>query len=317
MHMERISSNLSPRQLADRLFASQHGVLTRRQALECGFTSRQIDHRRRMGEWCSVAAGVYRSAAVEEGRDSRSMAALLSAPPNAVLSHYSAARLHEFDVRPGSDLVWMTIPHGRQRATLRGTRIVRSRTIGSFEAMIGRRPVTTPARTLADLGEFLSEAKLRAVIYDAIRVGKTSEGHIREAWAAIAKRPRRNATAGVLADFEDGFDSGLEVRADARFREHGLIFTRQHRVVQGGRVLARLDFADPELKIGIEVDGATFHSSADQQRRDRERDHALACDGWITLRFTTTDITQNPLAMIRTIHEVCAQRKARPPEPRN
>ena len=47
-----------------------------------------------------------------------------------------------------------------------------------------------------------------------------------------------------------------------------------------------LDFALPSLGIGIEADGRGWHDSA----RDRNRDEALKTHGWLTLRFTGSEI---------------------------
>ena len=49
---------------APRLFATQHGVVSRAQVLAAGITPRMIDRRVRGGEWLRLHPGVYALAAV-------------------------------------------------------------------------------------------------------------------------------------------------------------------------------------------------------------------------------------------------------------
>jgi very-short-patch-repair endonuclease len=57
-----------------------------------------------------------------------------------------------------------------------------------------------------------------------------------------------------------------------------------------GEFLARVDFAYPDLKVAIEVDGYRFHSSRSDWERDRVRLSKIAAEGWRTLHITSTDI---------------------------
>lgn len=62
-----------------------------------------------------------------------------------------------------------------------------------------------------------------------------------------------------------------------------------------------LDFAIPELKIGIEADGEIFHSAPKQQQHDKERDMKLAQMGWTIIRFSDSEIEKRPEQVISTI----------------
>ena len=63
----------------------------------------------------------------------------------------------------------------------------------------------------------------------------------------------------------------------------------------------RLDFAYPEIRLGIELDGYAFHSSKVAWERDLRRQNELLALGWILLRFTWTDVTQRGEAVIAEI----------------
>jgi hypothetical protein len=68
-----------------------------------------------------------------------------------------------------------------------------------------------------------------------------------------------------------------------------------------GAFVARVDFAYPELRLAIEVDGYAAHSSVDAFRRDRTRQNALVAAGWTVLRFTWTEVNGNSPHVGRTI----------------
>lgn len=189
-----------------------------------------------------------------------------------------------------------------------GAMIIRSRNLSNFITGIQGKPVTTVARTIIDLSSFLTENAVQAVIYDAIRTKRTTPAALGKATAAMSKFPRAAQFRRMLSELEEGFDSGLEAEADEVFRASGLHFLRQHRVRMNNRIIRRFDFAEPTLKLGIEIDGLAFHTSAVAQRRDRDRDRRAATLGWQTLRFTTIDVRQRPEQMIATIRQVMARR---------
>jgi very-short-patch-repair endonuclease len=51
-----------------------------------------------------------------------------------------------------------------------------------------------------------------------------------------------------------------------------------------------MDFALPQIKIGIECDGEKWHSGPEQVERDKRRDEFLASKGWTVVRFGEKDI---------------------------
>ena len=75
-----------------------------------------------------------------------------------------------------------------------------------------------------------------------------------------------------------------------------------------GRILAEIDFADPELKIAIEVDGRAFHSDRRSFERDRERQNMLVTRGWIVLRFTWERLVNDPEGVLAEVAAVLANR---------
>ena len=74
----------------------------------------------------------------------------------------------------------------------------------------------------------------------------------------------------------------------------------QFRVTYGSSEFP-IDFAIPQLKIGIEADGELFHSSPDQKQSDSERDMKLAQQGWTILRFKDSEIEKSPQQVMSSI----------------
>ena len=71
-----------------------------------------------------------------------------------------------------------------------------------------------------------------------------------------------------------------------------------------------IDFALPNLKIGIEADGETFHSSPKQLAHDKERDMKLAQLGWTILRFKDTEIDKKAERVMSSILKTIMQKEA-------
>ena len=77
----------------------------------------------------------------------------------------------------------------------------------------------------------------------------------------------------------------------------------QFRVLDGGRFVGRFDFAYPDAKLIIEVDGYRWHSGNQAWQRDRKRDNVLNRLGWTILRFTAEDL-KDGANVVRQISEV-------------
>ncbi|RWM04046.1 DUF559 domain-containing protein [Mesorhizobium sp.] len=92
------------------------------------------------------------------------------------------------------------------------------------------------------------------------------------------------------------FDSPLE----QMFYE--LAFLDLHKYPQHPVGKYRLDFAIPDKRIAIELDGHEYHKTKYQRTHDAKRDRWLYGQGWTVLRFTGTEIHQN---LDRCLDEIC------------
>lgn len=210
-------------------------------------------------------------------------------------SHRSAAALWCLRGADRPPVVEVTVP-GAARHRLAGVVVHRSAQLPSCD--VTRRsavPVTTPARTLLDLGAVAPQL-VEAAMEDALLRGLVSLSSLRR----VLERSGAQGRAGTavlrrLVDERDPSlaptESPLEDALLGLLRRHGLPEpVRQHPVALPGGRLVRLDFAYPDLKLGIEADGRIWHSGRADFQRDRERGNLLARLGWTVLRFGSDDL---------------------------
>lgn len=174
-------------------------------------------------------------------------------------------------------------------------------------------PVTTPARTLLDLASVAPPDIVEEAIDDALRRGIVTIDGLRRAFASIGRRGRpgsaamravlnaRDASAAVP---ESVFERRLlrTLRA-ARLPTPNL----QHGIRSGGRLVAVVDFAYPDAKLGIEADGYRWHSGRVRWDRDRARRNRLTLLGWRIIHVTWTDLVRRPAHVIAAIRRALAE----------
>jgi very-short-patch-repair endonuclease len=130
----------------------QHGVITLEQLFGVGLDKSAITRRVQAGRLHRVHRGVYAFGNPNLSREGHWLAAVLACGEGAVLSHQSAAALHNLS-RPSPCLVHVTVPGRNGRSRRKGIVIHRSTTLAPADTTTQRGiPATTVARTLRDLG---------------------------------------------------------------------------------------------------------------------------------------------------------------------
>jgi very-short-patch-repair endonuclease len=294
------------------LLEAQHGVITRAQLIALGVSAAAVDGRVTRGALRSLHAGVYAVAHVAVRDEGRWLAAALACGEGAVLSHVSAARLWGMRSLPVTDRVDVTVPAGRRRRP--GVAVHRSRLSGADVTHHRAIPVTTPARTLVDLADVVPYETLRAIADRGVRLDAAA---VRRAQARTPGRRGRAALAQLLGD--DGAElrtrSALERRVRRLAKEAGLPAPRvNHRLAGRER-----DFAWPEQRLVVEVDGHAFHAARGAREDDHERDAELVLAGWRVLRFTSSQVAGAPHAVAARLAQAVAATQlvsaAAPPAP--
>ncbi len=268
------------------LARKQHGVIARRQLIAMGFTHDAIRHRIQRGRLRPIWRGVFAVGRPELTSQGRWMAAVLACGTGA-LSHDSAAALWGIR-RSGPAFIAVSVPPSTFRRCT-GIRIHRRALPAADCTRHARIPVTTPARTLIDLGVTLATENREAAINEGDKLGLIDPELLRD---VAAERPGCPGVAAVKAVLDRHTFALTESELERQFlrfvRRAKLPRPRTQQRVNGFRV----DFLWADLRVIVETDGIRYHRTATQRSRDRIRDQAHAAAGFVALRFTHA---QNPL----------------------
>jgi hypothetical protein len=282
-------------------------LITFEQAIAAGLSRHQVQHRVRAGLLSAVHEGVYRITGAPSTRSQTLLAACLAAGPPSAGSHRTAAAVHRIW---SSEVVEVTVT--RERAPeLTGVKVHRIADLSTrWITQIDGVPVTTPARTLVDLGAVLPLGSVSLALDRAIGRQLVSLTEVRAALDAVARQGR--AGAGIirpLLEERRGATtvSVLQARMATLVRRYGLAEPVPEYTVldEHGQFVGRVDFAYPEVAYVIEVDGYEAHSSPRAFAHDRARQNDLVDLGWTLHRFTWNGVERHPArvaARIRRTH---------------
>jgi very-short-patch-repair endonuclease len=159
-------------------------------------------------------------------------------------------------------------------------------------------PITSPIRTLIDLGTRLPARQLEAAVNEADKLDVVDPETLR---AALEARPGLHGVARlrVILDHRTFVltDSELERRFLRLARRAGLTRPKTGLHLNGFKV----DFYWPKLGLIVETDGLRYHRTPTQQARDRKRDQAHTAAGLTTVRFTHAEVAFEPDHVVETV----------------
>jgi len=156
-------------------------------------------------------------------------------------------------------------------------------------------PATNAARTLLDVASRVEPPLLETLVDDAITRRITTRANLE--WEATLSggqgRPGTRAFRDAIAHLREGHcESPLENKVLRLLIADGLPVPRRQYEIQSGDFKARVDFAYPEAKLAIEVDGFRHHGDREAFERDRRRDARLAALGWTVIRVTDRQVQE-------------------------
>jgi hypothetical protein len=289
------------------LALAQGGVVTRRQLLDLGLTTRQIDYRVNTGEWSLVKRGVYQIAQPRDRRDL--LRRVIAVWERSVLSHETAAEMHDVPYVDRGRIV--VSHHSRTTHDFPDIEVHRTHDLDEWHVTrVDGMPVTTIARTVVDLAATRSVRHVGAITDRLVSDGRLDLVELAAVHGAVARRGKGGTQ--VLREV-------LEERFDGTFRDESELERRGRRVIaDGGLPLPvseypipwnpsrRFDEAYPELKIAIEWDSRRYHGQLAAFESDRARDRDAALEGWRVLRFTWNDVHNHPQRVVNTIRGLLA-----------
>lgn len=278
----------------------QGGAVSRSQVLAAGLTERQLDRRVANRELVPAHPGVYLVAGAPRSGVQDLWAALLAAGPAAAVSRRSAAG--EWNLRNvwRGELPEITVPTDWP-LDLAGVVVHRSDHLGPRDVVDrtdGLR-ITSPARTLFDIGAAVGPLVVESACIDALQRGLVTHRRLVDVYARIGGkgRPGSAAMRQFLQSSPEGIgaiESELEVRFWRVVRD--LVIPRptpQVWVSIGGQHF-RLDFAWTDLKVGIELNGKPDHAGALARKRDRRRADLLRAAGWTIHEYGWAEVVGQP-----------------------
>ena len=294
-----------------RVRRDQDGIFSTAQAHDAGYTRAAIAAKIARGEWVPECHGVLRAADHPATPRTRIRAAVLSLGDGATLTGRTALFWwRAIDVPPGE--VEVSIPHEHRPRARPGVRLVR-RSVPARDRVVvdgvtvAVRPVAVLA-AVADL-DLVAGAHLvdRVLAKGAVGLDQLRAAHVR-----TAGRRGTEIARALLTLADGGARSEAERIAHRELRGAGVRgWLADHEVRLPGYGPAVLDIAFLAEKVLAEIDGWAYHRDLRAFLTDRARQNALVLEGWVVIRTTWYELTQDPNRFVRNVVEaLAAQRSA-------
>jgi len=234
----------------------------------------------------------------------RALAAVFACGEGALLSHRFAAARWELRSEPDGPIDVTVIGRRVRHEGIR-THEIRSLDRADIRSLDGI-PITSPARTLLDSAPQLTTGELAAALEQAQVKRLVTQGSL---LATLDRAPGRAGIPALRALLaEPAFTrSKAERRVAALLRAAKLPIPAFNHAIEGFEVDAvwRIE------RVVLEFDSYAFHATRAAFERDRRRDAALTRAGYLVLRTTWHELTQEPYVLIARIAEALAGARSR------
>jgi hypothetical protein len=282
-------------------------VLTRRDLLALGFSSKAIKHRVRSGRLHPVFRGVYAVGRRQLTREGGWMAAVRACGPGAALSHRSAAALWGFG-EEHRDYMDVSIRRASEMR-LAGIRCHRRPSLPSNEltTRLGI-PLTTPVRTFLDLATVAGPKTVERAINEADKRDVIDADALRRALDDHAGEPGVRPLRRILDKHTFRLsDDELERRFRPLAASAGLPTPLTKQMLNDFEV----DFFWPSLGLVVETDGWRYHRTPSAQTRDALRFQLHTASGYTPLRFSHWQVRHEPLHVTDVLTRTAANLRRR------
>jgi Protein of unknown function (DUF559) len=291
-----------------RLARLQHGVVSRRQLLDLGFTGEAIRHRLARARLHVIRTGVYAVGRPQISRKGWWMSAVLACGKGAMLSHRSAAALWRFgEETPG--LIDVSIA---RHSTLRRPGIRVHNRAGIWDRDLGTRleiPVTQPVRTFLDLATVTGPTTIERAINEADKRDVIDADSLRRALDDYPGEPGVRALRRILDRHTFRLsDDELERLFRPLAVAAGLPTPLTKQMVDRFEV----DFFWPDLGLVVETDGWRYHRTPSAQTRDALRFQVHVANGLTPIRFSHYQVKYEPRHVCRILERTAANLRGRP-----
>ncbi len=279
------------------LAVEHHGVFELRQLREIGLSTAAVHKRAAVGRLHRIYRGVYALVPPELlTREGRWLAAVYTCGPGAVLSHRSAAALHELRASDRTRIdVTVPAPATRKHP---GIDIHRSRTLSPADTTrVSNIPCTTIARTQLDIAEVINRRGVERLfdqaeileVFDLHKLENQLDRNHSRRGARVVRSVLAEHYAGRTPTWSELEEAFLELTRAAGLPDPEVnVFI----VVPDGGPAIRVDFLWRAQRLVVETDGHKTHRTRQAFERDRRNDQRLATAGYTPIRTTWRQITQ-------------------------
>jgi very-short-patch-repair endonuclease len=287
----------------------QLNLITTRQLLAGGISKDAVATRCRRRTLHQVHRGVYLWGQPPLLPGARELAAVLAFGGLTVASHRSAVALWGLAAAP-ADVVEVTVV-GCVRRHRKGIRVhCVSHLHPTERTLYNGIPISSPARALLDFASEAEGDELERAIGEAYALRLATENDLRR---AIDRNAHRTGVAALRTEL-DREGGPAWTRSEAERRMKALLRKARMPTPLVNRRVAgfQADFLWPDCKLIVEVDGYQFHGHRQAFERDRKRDAAHTLAGYLVIRVTWIQLTQEPMVVAVTIARAIEVARARP-----
>lgn len=258
------------------------------------------------GLWQIVLPAVYATHGGPLTREQRAFASLLYAGDSAQLTGPTALHLHHVRSAPADDLVHVLIPDSRRLSPARFAAVSRTHRLDRRMTTIGRMPVVSPARAVADAVRMAPEMGLgqaRALVAETVQRRLASLDQLR---TELVEGPKRGSL--LLRSALTEVAASLGAAPVNRLREicHGSaalpeISWQPTLTGPDGERLPSPDGWIADTAIALEIIGQEVDPSPESWTQQLRRHNSFAEYGILVLTFTANEIRMDPAGVLGTI----------------
>jgi very-short-patch-repair endonuclease len=281
---------------------NRFGVVTDLEAGVCGLSTGQITRLLATGMFLRPQPGVLIVGAAPATWEQDVAVAVLSAGAGAVASHMTAAALWGM-LNTSGGRIEVAVP--RWDRTHREYVIHESQDLAAQDVTyLNDIPITSPARTIVDLGAVFRSA-VQEAFNRARRAGLVELVDVVDVVGRVGRKGRRGVGPAreLIRDQRLNLDRTESHAEDVYLkisRMAGLPEPVQQCDIRDdqGWFICRADFAYPSVSLVVFIDGFAYHSDQEAFQRDRTQQNLLELIGWRYLRFTYRDLIDHSINVV-------------------
>jgi hypothetical protein len=286
--------------------ARQYGLINRRQLRAIGGSRTEIAHRVAKGMLHPISREVFGLAGSPSSDGKVALAAVLDAPPGAVLSHASAAAWWDLPgFRIDEKELHVTIPRQGAPRRKRLSQVHYQQDLPTDHLMTLRGiPITSPALTIFHVASMFSISRTARACDNgwSMRLFDGLDLHHLLKVLGASGRNGIGTMRAILKDRPPEYvppQSGLEARYCQLIVEDGMPEPERQVNIFGRRWIGRADFRFRDLPLVVELLSVRFHASLVDADADQARFEAFRQAGQQVIAFWDFEVWHNPGFVVR------------------